>query len=39
VVGINTAIESVTGTSSGVGFAIPASIVEQVVAPLVGTTG
>jgi S1-C subfamily serine protease len=39
VVGINTAIESVTGTSSGVGFAIPASIVEQVVADLVGTTG
>jgi 2-alkenal reductase len=36
VIGINTAIESTTGSSTGVGFAIPASVVQQVVEGLTG---
>jgi S1-C subfamily serine protease len=36
VVGITTAIESTTGTSSGVGFAIPAGTVIQLAPELVG---
>jgi S1-C subfamily serine protease len=35
IVGVNTAIASHTGGSSGVGFAIPAALVEQVVTELV----
>lgn len=35
VVGVNTAIESRTGTFSGIGFAVPASTVERVVPELI----
>jgi 2-alkenal reductase len=38
VIGINTAIESTSGSGSGVGFAIPASVVQQVVPGLIGST-
>ena len=36
LIGINTAIFSRSGTSSGVGFAVPASMVRQVVSSAVG---
>ena len=36
VIGINTAIFSRTGSSSGVGFAVPASMVKRVLASAVG---
>ena len=39
VVGINTAIESTTGTSTGVGFAIPLSTIEQIIRDLIGSSG
>jgi S1-C subfamily serine protease len=35
VVGVNTAIRSLTGTNSGVGFAIPADIVKRIVPSLI----
>jgi Do/DeqQ family serine protease len=35
LIGVNTAIESGSGTSSGVGFAIPSAIVSQVVPELI----
>jgi 2-alkenal reductase len=35
VIGINTAITSVTGTNSGVGFAVPVDIVKRVVPDLI----
>jgi S1-C subfamily serine protease len=35
VVGVNTAIESNAGTSSGVGYAVPAAIVNQVIPQLI----
>ena len=35
VVGVNTAIRSLTGTNSGVGFAIPVSIVKRIVPELI----
>lgn len=37
VVGVNTAIETQTGTFSGVGFAIPANTVNRVVPQLIAT--
>ncbi|MBC7258894.1 MAG: trypsin-like peptidase domain-containing protein [Chloroflexi bacterium] len=37
VIGVNAAIESSTGTSAGIGFAIPVSIVKQVVPSLIQT--
>jgi len=37
VIGVNSAIESTTGASVGIGFAIPASIVSQVVPSLIQT--
>lgn len=37
VIGVNAAIESSTGTSSGIGFAIPVNIVKQVVPSLIQT--
>ncbi|MFI4934851.1 MAG: Do family serine endopeptidase [Caulobacterales bacterium] len=36
LIGVNTAIVSRSGTSSGVGFAIPAALVKQVVATALG---
>jgi 2-alkenal reductase len=35
VIGVNTAIRSVTGTNSGVGFAIPVDVVKRVVPELI----
>jgi S1-C subfamily serine protease len=35
VVGVNTAIRSLTGTNSGVGFAIPVNIVKRIVPKLI----
>jgi 2-alkenal reductase len=35
VIGVNTAITSVTGTNSGVGFAVPVDIVKRVVPDLI----
>lgn len=37
VIGVNAAIESSTGTSAGIGFAIPVNIVKQVVPALIQT--
>lgn len=37
VIGVNTAIRSLTGVSSGVGFAIPVDIVKRVVPELIAT--
>jgi 2-alkenal reductase len=37
VVGVDNAIESASGSSSGVGFAIPVSVVRQVVPGIIGT--
>ncbi len=37
IVGVNTAIESRTGTFSGIGFAIPSSIVKNVVPQMIET--
>jgi 2-alkenal reductase len=39
VVGVNNAIESTSGSGAGVGFAIPASIVRQVVPGLIANAG
>ena len=36
VIGVNTAIRSLTGVNSGVGFAIPVDIVRRVVEELIG---
>lgn len=37
VIGVNSAIESTTGSSAGIGYAIPASIVSRVVPSLIQT--
>ncbi len=37
VIGVNAAIESTTGTSAGIGFAIPVNIVKRVVPSLIQT--
>jgi S1-C subfamily serine protease len=37
VIGVNTAIRSLTGVSSGVGFAVPVDIVKRVVPELIAT--
>jgi S1-C subfamily serine protease len=39
VVGINNAIESTSGSGSGVGFAIPVSVIRQVVPGLIANAG
>jgi len=39
VVGVNNAIESTSGSGAGVGFAIPASIIRQVVPGLIAAAG
>jgi S1-C subfamily serine protease len=39
VIGITTAIESASGSSSGVGFAIPVNVIEQVVPGLIAGAG
>jgi S1-C subfamily serine protease len=39
VIGINTAIESASGSSSGVGFAIPVNVIQQVVPGLIAGGG
>lgn len=37
VIGVNTAIESTTGASAGIGFAVPVNIVKRVVPSLIQT--
>jgi 2-alkenal reductase len=39
LIGVNTAIESASGSSSGVGFAIPVSVIKQVVGSLIAAGG
>jgi S1-C subfamily serine protease len=39
VVGVNNAIESTSGSGSGVGFAIPASVIRQVVPGIIANAG
>jgi S1-C subfamily serine protease len=39
LIGINTAILSRSGTSSGVGFAVPAALVRQVSTPRLAAVG
>ena len=39
VVGVNNAIESTSGSGAGVGFAIPASVIRQVVPAIIASAG